>query len=88
MDFKDWFNFDGTLDKGEYTKRFLISLAGCILLGWIPVIGWLIAIALTVVFVAACIRRLRGLKKNPWLTLLIIIPIVGLIFAIWLAITD
>ena len=88
MDFKDWYNFDGTISKDEYVKRLLIWILGCVVLFWIPILGQLACIALLVMGIAAVIRRLRSLDMNPLLTLLILIPLVGLIFIIWLAVKD
>jgi uncharacterized membrane protein YhaH (DUF805 family) len=88
MDLQYWFSFSGKLSKDEYGKRALVCIFGSILTCWIPVLGLLIALAFFVALIAATVRRLSSTKRSPILALLLIIPLVGLIFVIWLALQD
>lgn len=84
IDFKDWFTLEGPMPQGEFVKRTLISIVGGLVLALIPVLGWLAALALGVMGILAAIRRLNAIGKSPWLALIFLIPVVGLIFLIWL----
>ena len=88
MDLKDWLSYDGTIEKREFIIRVLIGIAVSILLFWIPVVGQLAALAITVVLTFAAIRRHRGLHMNPWLTLVLFIPIVGFFYLIYIMVKD
>jgi uncharacterized membrane protein YhaH (DUF805 family) len=88
MDFKDWFAFEGSISKAEFGKRALICILLPFVLFFVPVIGWLLSLALLVALIAACVRRLISIGKSPIFTLLLIIPLLGLGFVIWLALQD
>jgi uncharacterized membrane protein YhaH (DUF805 family) len=88
MDLKDWFSFDGSLGKDEFGKRALICILLPFVLFFVPVIGWLLTLALLVALIAACVRRLTSIGKSPIFTLLLVVPLVGLGFVIWLALQD
>jgi uncharacterized membrane protein YhaH (DUF805 family) len=88
MDLKDWFSFEGSLSKAEFGKRALICILPALLLYRLPGLGYLIGLVLLVALIAACIRRLTSIGKSPIFTLLLIVPVVGLVFVIWLALQD
>lgn len=74
--------FDGRARRSEYWWWCLATfIVGCVL-GWIPILGWLISLALIVPGIAVGVRRLHDLNKTGWLYLLCLIPIVGAILLI------
>lgn len=82
----DWFSWEGGLGKDAYTKRALIAIVGSFVIGWIPVIGWLAALALAFTLGCSMARRCRDEALSPWLGVLAVIPVVGWIFAVYLII--
>jgi uncharacterized membrane protein YhaH (DUF805 family) len=88
MDLQDWFAFSGAISKDEYTKRALICILGSLFLCWVPVLGLLAVLALFVALVASTLRRLESTGRSGIFALLLVIPVVGLIFVIWLALQD
>ena len=88
LDLKDWFSFEGTIEKGEFIKRVLVCIVAGVLFCWIPVLGQAAGLALAIVSVFASIRRHRGLGMNPWMTLILFIPLVGFFYLIYLMVRD
>ena len=94
----DFFTFDGAISKAEYQRSFLILFAiGIILTALtytIPLpsifitVLLIIRIVLLVAMFSICMRRLRDLGQTPWLSLLLFVPLVNLIFMVYLLIAD
>jgi uncharacterized membrane protein YhaH (DUF805 family) len=80
----DWFSWEGRLDKAEYTKRALIAILVCAVIGWIPLIGWAIAVALGFTLGCSMARRCRDTDLSPWMGLLVLIPFINLCLAVYL----
>lgn len=95
---QDFFNFDGAITKAEYQRGFVILFIIGIILTLpfyifpIPVIVAYVFLAIRILMLIAMfsitIRRLRGLGMSPWLSLLLLVPLVNLVFAIYLLIID
>lgn len=93
---QDYFTFDGRIGKKQYLISFLILLGinilSTIILGMLGSIGGLLSIIVSIVVAVAmfsiAIRRFHDLGKSGWFSLLLIIPIVGLIVVIYLCIAD
>jgi len=74
--------FSGRARRQEFWIFFLASfVVGCVV-GWIPVIGWLISLALFVPSLAVSARRLHDTDRSALLLLLGFIPLAGLIILI------
>lgn len=76
--------FQGRIDNMNYFWFAISSIVLSLILGMIPVIGWLISLALAVVGVGATIRRLHDIGQTGWLTLICFIPVVGLLLIVYL----
>ena len=81
---KKFADFSGRARRREYWFYTLFSFLVQIVLGWIPVIGWLLSVALVVPGIAVSVRRLHDIGKSGWSLLLLLIPIIGaIILIIW-----
>ena len=67
---KKYIAFGGTAKRPEFWYFFLFSIIVSIVLGWIPLIGQLILLALLIPSLAVGARRLRDAGFTPWLLLL------------------
>lgn len=76
-DFKSaLFNFNGRLRRQHFWISWLILLGVSVVLGWIPLLGAVISIALIWPNLAIQVQRLHDMGKSGWLVL---IPIAGVI---------
>lgn len=76
--------FEGRSRRAEYWWSYLMVFIISLLIGWIPIIGWLILLATVVPSIAVGVRRLHDINKSGWFMLLSLIPIVGsIILIIW-----
>jgi uncharacterized membrane protein YhaH (DUF805 family) len=74
--------FNGRARRQEFWIFFICSfVVGCVV-GWIPVIGWLISLAFFVPSLAVGARRLHDIDHSALLLLLLLIPLVGFIVLI------
>jgi len=74
--------FSGQARRQEFWIFFLASfVVGCVV-GWIPVIGLLISLAILIPSLAVGARRLHDTDRSALLLLLGFIPIAGLIILI------
>lgn len=74
---KKYIAFGGTAKRPEFWYFFLFSFIICLVLGFIPLIGQLVWIALLIPSLAAGARRLRDAGLTPWLLLLNLIIGIG-----------
>lgn len=78
--FGKYATFEGRARRSEYWFWTLFCvIVGC-LLGQIPVLGWLINIALLLPGIAVAVRRMHDIGKSGWLVILSIIPIANFVF--------
>ena len=79
--FSKYATFEGRANRSEYWYWYLFTL----LLGfvmWIPVLGWLLSLAVLVPTLAVGVRRLHDTGRSGWNLLLTLIPLVGWIIVI------
>ena len=79
---KKYVVFDGRARRREFWIFFLASFVVSCVVGWIPVIGWLISLALFLPSLTVGARRLHDTDRTALLLLLGFIPLVGLIILI------
>lgn len=83
--FSKYADFNGRATRSEYWYFFLFQFICGIVLGWIPIVGWLVSLALLVPQLAVAWRRLHDMGKSGANYLFNLIPLVGWIFVlIWL----
>ncbi|MDR2598043.1 MAG: DUF805 domain-containing protein [Treponema sp.] len=74
---------NGRARRREFWIFFLASLVAGLLVGWIPVIGFLFSLAICVPSFTVGVRRLHDTDRSGWMALLAFIPIAGLIILIY-----
>jgi uncharacterized membrane protein YhaH (DUF805 family) len=74
--------FSGRARRREYWLFFLASFVVGLVLGWIPVIGWLVSLALFIPSLSVGVRRLHDTGRGGLTLLLALIPLVGIIILI------
>lgn len=80
--FKNYTNFTGRATKSEFWWAFLFQVVVGLVTGWIPVVGWLVSLAILIPGISICVRRLHDIGKPwPWI-LMGFIPIAGTIILI------
>ena len=77
--FGKYATFEGRARRSEYWYFCLFNFLVGILLGWIPVVGWLIYLAFFLPGIAVGVRRLHDIGKCGWWLLLALIPVVNLV---------
>ena len=75
-------SFQGRLRRQHFWISFLILLGANIVVGWIPLIGWLIGLALIWPSLAISVKRLHDMGKSGWFAA---IPYAGGLLAILVA---
>lgn len=80
--FSKYADFTGRARRSEFWFWWLFTFIVGLILGWIPVIGWIISIALIIPNLAVGARRLHDTGKSGWWWLINLIPIVGIIILI------
>lgn len=83
--FGKYATFEGRARRSEYWWFALFNFLVGTLLGWIPVLGWLICLALLLPGIAVCVRRLHDTGRSGWWLLLVLIPIVNLVLIFFYA---
>ncbi len=76
--------FEGRIGNMHFLYFFVASLVLGLVLGMIPVIGWIVALALLVLAFGVGIRRFHDINVTGWAVLVFLIPIVGLLVALYL----
>jgi len=74
--------FSGRARRKEFWIFFVGSFAVGVILGWIPVVGWLISLALFIPSLSVGARRLHDTERSGLMLLLGLIPLVGIIILI------
>lgn len=61
------FSFEGRLRRSHFWIGFLIIFGANVVLGWIPILGWLISLALIWPNLAIAVKRLHDMGRTGWL---------------------
>lgn len=81
--FQNYANFTGRATVAEYWYWILFEFL-VMLVGWIPIIGWLAVLALILPTWAVTFRRLHDTGRSGWYILFNLIPLVGsILLIIW-----
>ena len=80
--FSKYADFTGRARRSEFWFWCLFTFIVGLILGWIPVIGRIIGIALIIPTLAVGARRLHDTGRSGWWQLLQLLPIVGTIILI------
>lgn len=85
----DWksalLNFNGRLCRQHFWISWLILLGASVVLGWIPILGMIISIALIWPNLAIQVKRLHDMGKSGWL---VVIPVIGTVIGFGMMITS
>lgn len=74
MDWKTlFFSADGRIGRSTFWIGWLVLLGVNVVLGWVPLLGWLLSLVTIYSWVCVSAKRLHDMGKTGWLT---IIPIV------------
>ena len=76
---KKYVVFSGRARRREFWIFFFCNLVIGLVLGWIPVIGWLISLAIFIPSISVGVRRLHDTNRSGKWYLLMLIPVVLLI---------
>ncbi len=76
--------FEGRIGHTYFLYFFISSFLIGFTLTMIPVIGWLISIALLVLGLGVGVRRFHDINVTGWAAVLLIIPPIGLFVALYL----
>lgn len=86
--FSKYATFQGRARRSEYWFWALFTFLIAITIGLIPIIGFIINLALVIPSIAACVRRLHDTGRSGWLYLLNLIPLVGGIILLVFCVQD
>ncbi len=86
--FVNYVNFTGRASKSEYWWSYLFTFIVNTFISWIPVIGYIISLAIIVPSVSVSIRRFHDIGKPWYYYLLTFIPCAGIVFLIYFLIKD
>jgi uncharacterized membrane protein YhaH (DUF805 family) len=80
FDYTDWrsllFSWDGRLRRSHFWGGMAALVVAQILLGWIPLVGALLSLALAIPGASFGVRRLHDMGRTGWLALA---PVVGVV---------
>ncbi|AUC52195.1 MAG: DUF805 domain-containing protein [Sagittula sp.] len=90
--FKNYINFEGRSNRGEFWKAwlacFVVSIVANIIdaIIGVPILGGLWSLAIIVPQIAIGARRLHDIDRSGWWQLLVFIPLIGfIILIVWFA---
>ena len=83
--FRKYFVFSGRATRSEFWWFFLFALVSIIVVFFVPVVGWVYAIAMQIPVLAVMVRRLHDLNLSGWWALVWLIPFIDWLLLLWLA---
>lgn len=85
---ENYANFKGRARRSEYWYFCLASIIVSLVSLKVPILSSILGIALFIPNLAVCVRRLHDIGKSGWYLLLILIPIFGWFFVLYLFCLD
>lgn len=83
--FQNYANFSGRSRRSEYWWACLFNAIASLVIGNIPVVGFIWAIGVIVPGISLCVRRLHDIGKSGWWWFISMIPLAGgIIMLIWM----
>ena len=64
--FNKYVDFSGRARRSEYWWFYLFCILVNLVLGWIPIVGFIISLGLLLPSLAALIRRLHDINRSGW----------------------
>jgi len=87
--FTKYVDFDGRASKSEYWWFVLFSFVVNVVLSMVmPMLGGIFGLAVLLPSIAVATRRLHDIDKSGWFQLVVLIPVLGLIWIIYLLVQD
>lgn len=80
--------FEGRIDKENYIYGMIAIFVLCAVLWVIPILGWLVSLALGLLGFPVLARRFHDINQPGWYGLSWFIPVGGLLVALYLATLD
>lgn len=81
MDFKSlFFSAEGRIGRSAFWIGWLVLLGVNVVLGWIPLVGWLLSLVAIYCYVCLYSKRLHDLGKSGWLQVWPLIACIALLF--------
>lgn len=85
MDWKTlFFSAEGRIGRSTFWIGWLVLLGVNVVLGWVPLLGWLLSLVTIYCWVCVSAKRLHDMGKSGWLTIIPmvfawVIPLVALV---------
>lgn len=76
--------FEGRIGNMHFLYFVVAALVASFVLGMIPLIGWIISLALAVIGVGVGIRRFHDIHITGWASLIFFVPLIGFLAALYL----
>lgn len=76
--------FEGRIDNKNFFFYAVASFVISMVLGMIPVIGWILSLALAVLGIGVMIRRFHDISVTGWATLIVLVPFINLLAVVYL----
>jgi len=70
-------DFSGKAGRPEFWFFNLFVFVICLVLKFVPIVGWLVSLALLVPSIAIDARRLHDIGRSAWWLLLYFVPVLG-----------
>jgi uncharacterized membrane protein YhaH (DUF805 family) len=86
--FSKYATFEGRARRSEFWYWFLFTFVLGLVVGWIPVVGWIVSLGLLCPNIAVEVRRLHDTGRSGWWWFLCLIPIIGVIALLVICATD
>jgi uncharacterized membrane protein YhaH (DUF805 family) len=87
--FQKYADFNGRAKMPEFWWFFLFCIVGAFALEFVnSYISWAFSLATVVPSIAVGARRLHDINKSGWMQLIVLVPILGLLYLIYLLVQE
>ena len=73
--FLKYIDFDGRASRPEYWWFVLFRVIVGLVTGWIPILGWIVGLALLLPSLSVQVRRLHDMNRSAWWLLVLVPPV-------------